>query len=484
MKMRYDILKNFADYRNLFFLCVILFFLGGWLIPVTDPTECCYTLTAKEMLEAGDYFSPRIYGDFWYDKPIFFYWELIAAYKIFGVNEFASRFFPAVFATIGIFLTYYFGRKLFNRKIGLTAAIILATSLEYWYIAHAIITDMTLFCAISLTLVTFYLGYSRKKFSLYYISYAAVGVAVLTKGPIGFLLPGLIILIFLATEKNLSHLLKMHLPKGLLLMFAIISIWYLPMYIMHGQIFFDNFIGVHNFLRASTPEHPEVDVIYYYTIIFLAGFFPYSLPIIFAQIKNFWRKKKLPKLGMRKKFLLIWAVTVFIVFQSFATKYVTYTLPYMMPLAILFALYFAEKEILFQRLAVGSVIMFTVIFFAALPVCEENSGRTEAEIISPLIDENSVVVSYRKKYSGSLVFYLGEKVYRLEDDAGLEKLQPKKFSWTSLNVMPFMNVKDLPQDKKIIILVDNEREKNLQSLSVGQWKFISEIYGGKIYVKE
>ena len=63
---------------------MILFFLGGWLIPVTDPTECCYTLTAKEMLEAGDYFSPRVYGDFWYDKPIFFYWELILAYKIFN----------------------------------------------------------------------------------------------------------------------------------------------------------------------------------------------------------------------------------------------------------------------------------------------------------------------------------------------------------------------------------------------------------------
>ena len=120
------------------------------------------------MLETGDFFSPRIYGDFWYDKPIFFYWELIAAYKIFGVNEFASRFFPAVFATLGIFLTYFFGRKLFNKKIGFTAAIILATSLEYWYIAHAIITDMTLFCAMSVTLMSFYLGYSRKKFLFFF----------------------------------------------------------------------------------------------------------------------------------------------------------------------------------------------------------------------------------------------------------------------------------------------------------------------------
>ena len=52
----------------LFGLSLILFFLGGWLIPITDPTECCYTLTAKEMLASGDWLSPRIYGNFWFDK--------------------------------------------------------------------------------------------------------------------------------------------------------------------------------------------------------------------------------------------------------------------------------------------------------------------------------------------------------------------------------------------------------------------------------
>ena len=72
----------------------ILFMLGNWAIAITDPVESNYTLTATEMLRSGDYVSPRIYGNYWYDKPAFFYWELIAAYKLFGINEFASRFFP------------------------------------------------------------------------------------------------------------------------------------------------------------------------------------------------------------------------------------------------------------------------------------------------------------------------------------------------------------------------------------------------------
>ena len=163
-------------YPILFALCVILFFLGSWWLPITDPTESNYTLTAKEMLQANDYLSPRIYGKFWYDKPIFFYWELILAYGIFGINEFASRFFPAVFATLGVFTTFYFGKKLYGQQVGLFAAIILAANPEYWYLSHAVITDMTLFCAISITLISFYIGYTSGNSKFYYAAYAAAGI--------------------------------------------------------------------------------------------------------------------------------------------------------------------------------------------------------------------------------------------------------------------------------------------------------------------
>ena len=476
-------MENLADKKILLPLCLILFFFGNWLIPVTDPTECCYTLTAKEMLEAGDYFSPRIYGDYWYDKPIFFYWELIAAYKVFGVNEFASRFFPAVFSTLGVFLTYYFGSKIYNRKTGFFAAVILATSLEYWYIAHAIITDATLFCCMSITLMTFFLGYRVKNYKLYYLSYIFSGVAILTKGPIGFFLPGLIILIFFAVQKDLKHLLEMNLLKGTAITFLIAAIWFLPMYLMHGSVFLENFLGVHNFLRATVSEHPETNVFYYYTVIFLIGCLPYNLPVLFGLGKKFLREKNFPTLKLEQKFLLIWALTVFAVFQSFATKYVTYTFPYMMPIAILFAGFFIDKQKIFYRISIGAVIFFTVALFVAIPICERSSSRQVAETISPLVDKNSCVVSYTKTYSGSLVFYLNETVYRLEDAATLNKLKPDKMAWTSLNVMPFMDIKNLPQDKKIIAVVEEKREKKFLELVEGDWKFYKQIDDKKIFLR-
>jgi len=459
-------------------LSLVLFFLGNWLIPITDPTESVYTLTAKEMLAASDWFSPRIYGNFWFDKPIMFYWELLIAYKIFGVNEFAARFFPALFATLGIFLTYFSGTKLYNQKIGFAAAVMLATSLEFWYIAHAVITDMTLLVMFSATLISFFLGYRAGKPQIYLISFAASGVAVLTKGPIGFFLPGLIILIFLAWQGDLKHLQKLFHLKNLLLFVAIISIWYLPMTLIHGTEFIENFFGVHNFLRATVSEYPKTDVWYYYLLISAIGFFPYTVPIIIIAIKNF---RRLPKFDVTDKFLIVWALTVIIFFQLCATKYITYTLPAMIPAMILFAKIFVNRWKMFIAMATGTLIIYPLImFFVALPLTDDNSARREAQIILPLIDDKTCLVSHGKEYSGSLVFYTDKKIYRLETAENFKKIRPQAITWTSKNVMPFMTFDQMPADKKIIAVVSADYDKNFLRNAAGKWKVIGEVEQGEL----
>ena len=475
-------MEKVNPYPILLALCAVLFFLGSWWLPVTDPTESCYTLTAKEMLQARDYFSPRIYGDYWYDKPIFFYWELILAYSMFGVNEFASRFFPACFATLGVFITCFFGTKLYGNKVGFFAAIILAATPEYWYLSHAIITDMTLFCAISVTLISFYFGYTQDKPNYYYISYAAAGVGMLTKGPIAFCLPGLIIFIFLLTEGNLAHILQMNLKKGLPLCFGIAAIWYLPMYIIHGQPFFDNFIGVHNFLRATVSEHPKFDVWYYYTVIFLAGFLPWNLPALYGIAKDFFVNGRRPSIGMTEKFLLIWGLTVPIVFQSFATKYVTYTLPYMMPIAIMFARFFVKHEKMFLRMAAVTVIILTISTFFAISICNDHSGKELSRRLIPNVDEDTRVVMFTRHYSTSLVFYSGLEVTWIERPEKMYRILPQKMTWTSLNVMPMMTTKDLPPNEKIVAVVDSVRSDTFLNAVGGTWIMIDDsVKDYKIY---
>lgn len=477
-----------VNYICLIIVSLILFFLGGWLLPITDPTESVYTLTAKEMLSSGDWLSPRIYGDFWFDKPILFYWELLVAYKVFGVNEFASRFFPAVFATGGLFLTYFFGAKLYNKKIGFAAAVMLATSLEYWYLAHAVITDMTLLVMFSLTLITFFLGYRANRPRLYLISFAASGVAVLTKGPIGFFLPGLIILIFLVWQGDLRHLLKLLRAKNFFVLIAIISVWYLPMTFLHGATFLENFLGVHNFLRATVSEYPKTDVWYYYALISVVGFVPWSIPLLFAAVKKFFRRAelfieegRLPTFETHERFLIVWAACVIIFFQLCATKYITYTLPAMIPIAIFVARYFVNRWRIFIGMAGASLILYPLIFgLVALPVTEDNSARREAQIVSPLLDDKTCLVSHGKEYWGSLVFYTGAKIYRLETKQNFELVKPKPLTWTSKNVMPFMLFEDLPADKKIVAVVSVDFEKSFLDNASGKWELIGEVPKGQL----
>jgi 4-amino-4-deoxy-L-arabinose transferase-like glycosyltransferase len=167
------------------------------------------------MLAAGDWFSPRIYGNYWYDKPVFFYWELLISYSLFGINDFAARFFPSLMSTVAIFLTYWFTRRLYDEKLAFVAALLFGTSVGGWYVGHAIITDMTLYVAECLTLIGFYLGYTEKKPRWWYLAFVAAAAGVLTKGPIGLCMPGLIILVFLAVRRDLKALVSPHILIGL-----------------------------------------------------------------------------------------------------------------------------------------------------------------------------------------------------------------------------------------------------------------------------
>ena len=462
--------------QRLLILCLVMFFVGLNFLPITDPVESNYVLTAKEMVFSGDLFSPRIYGNYWFDKPIMFYWELIASFKLFGISEASARLFPAIFASFGVFLTYFFGKRIYDKKTGMVAAVVLATSLEYWYIAHAVITDMTLFVAFSVVLIAFYLGYSEKKPNYYYISYAAAGIAVLTKGPIGFLLPGTIILLFLLWQRDLRHFLKLRLASGMILFLAIISVWYYPMYLMHGEEFISVFFGTHNALRATVSEHPQFDVCYYYLVIFIAGFIPWVFMVLPATVRKYWKQRKLPVLDMCQKFLLVWGITVPVVFQCFATKYITYTFPYMMPVAILFALYFKEHDKAFQRLAIGTAVVFNILYFAvAVPLCDQNSEKRLAQETENLLNENDLIVSYGRRYPTSFVFYAGREVFRMEDANAIETLKPHGSTWSNTNVMPFIAAEDLPQNQDIIALVGKKKLDDFKSRVTGEWECLKEV---------
>ena len=243
----------------------------------------------------------------------------------------------------------------------------------------------------------------------------------------------------------------------------------------------DNFFGVHNFLRATVSEHPKFDVWYYYTVVFLLGFLPWNLPVLYAQFKKFWRERKLPTFDVKEKFLLTWALTVPIVFQCFATKYVTYTLPYMLPIAILFAGFFVKREKIFYRMAAVTSIILIAATFISIRVCNDFSGKEISQILPKYVDEDTRIVSYRRLYSYSLVYYTGFKIWRIENPEYLHRIRPEKMKWTSLNVMPIMSTAELKDDEKVVAIVDTGETKKFFKAIKGDWTLIDETDNVKIY---
>ena len=483
---------------TLLLLLCAMFFLGNGALSITDQVESNYVLTAKEMLASGDYFSPRIYGSYWYDKPAFFYWELIAAFSLFGTTDFAARLFPGIFASIGVFLTYAFGRQLYDARTGFFAAGILATSVGYWIAAKSVITDTTLFVFLNASLVFFYLGYTRDR-RLYYAAWISAACAVLTKGPVGIVLPGLIILMFLLVRRDIGELQRMK-PLGLGLFVLVGGSWYAGMYALHGTEFISTFFGVHNVLRATVAEHGAWNVWYFYPAIFLIIFFPWSFLLILPLIRRL--RKGLRGIAPDTLFLLIWALGVNAFFQVMATKYSTYTLPALMPFALLTARLLMPYGHVMRRLALsaacivgGTIILFSPIdaldgrIAAALGVPGQSgyrvvelfSGKWQASVLNKYVGEDDVIVSYGE-YQTSVVYYAGHMVYDLIPAAKYAERTSTTVDWRRKYVMPVLTFEELPCDRDVYLLWDKRRNQKIdEHLSPEEWQLLAEEKHIRIY---
>ena len=94
-----------------------LYAVGNSFLPVTDPVESNYALTAKEMVQSGNWLSPQIYHMYWYDKPIMVYWALALSYSVFGITDFAARFPSALFGALSVGLMYQAVRSVSQRRL-------------------------------------------------------------------------------------------------------------------------------------------------------------------------------------------------------------------------------------------------------------------------------------------------------------------------------------------------------------------------------
>lgn len=441
-------------YLTLLFFTLFLYLAGNQLLAITDTAESNYALTAKEMVLSGDWISPRIYGRYWYDKPIFYYWELALSFALFGFNEMAARLPAAILGSASVLFTYWFARRTYGEKTGWLAAIILGTSVECWILSKAVITDSTLFLFMSGAVAFFYLGYTENR-KYYFLCYLFAALATLTKGPIGILLPGLACLLFLLYKKDLKEMAHVHLLSGLVLFILIAGAWYGTMCYLHGKDFLLNFIGVHNVLRATVSEHPSHNKWYFYLIVYFAGFAPWSFFIPFSLYKR-WKEKKLDLRSAHDatQLLLIYGFVVFLFFQLVATKYTTYTFPALFSLSILTALLYKKQDFCIEKAGLACGLVYTVLAVTAAPsIMLNHSGKEIGEALAHM-DTTHKTIAFLDDYRTSAVFYSGKTIYRAEPGDKIASMEPGTLSWNAKNVMPFVAEEKLLDNPDALLITN------------------------------
>ena len=244
-----------------------------------------------------------------------------------------------------------------------------ATSLQYLIQSRLALLDVTLSFFISLSLLFFYLGYkSTRKKRYYLLFFISMALATLTKGPVGTILPLLVIGLYLALAGETKLVRKIPWFWGTIIYLVIAAPWYIIEFLRHGKEFLDNFFLLRTFSRYLTPFEGHGEPIWYFIPVLFFGFFPWSgfLPYSFlylVSLKGKW--KNLP--GKNILFILFWFGVIFVFFSLAKSKLPGYILPLYPPLALavgkLWDDWFSKKR---PNLRKGLIFSFVLFFLLGL----------------------------------------------------------------------------------------------------------------------
>lgn len=322
-----------AQFLTLIALCSVLFWLRLGHLPLIDPDEPFYAETTKEMVERNEWLTPTIFGERQFEKPIFFYWQSMLAWKIFGGGNFAARAPSAAAATLLVLLTWWFGRRAFSPRAGFCAAVVLASGVEFTVMSRLMLTDICLALCISASVFCLWLAINEedKRDKWLILHFVASAFAMLTKGPVGILVPTLGTLCYLWLTKTRSPWRGKGLVLGLLAWVAIAVPWYATMFAKYGMEYWHRFFVHENWERLTSAEHKHSNHWWYYIMILVAG----SLPWIPLLISAIVRTVKEAKTDRRILFLVCWFVPNLIFFTICNSKLPTYTFFLFVTLALI-----------------------------------------------------------------------------------------------------------------------------------------------------
>ncbi len=330
----------------------IIFILDLGKTGLVDETPPLFAAAGRAMSESGDWLTPKVNGMFRFDKPPLMYWLMGFFYSL-PKNQIWDSFgtisarLPSALGSLFLMLmigdTLFCwpqkGDKEFLTPIIASLSFALSPLIIIW--SRTAVSDALLTGTLGISLLLFWRRMASYKNDQCISAWVFLGFAILTKGPVAFVLATLTITSFLFSQKDWKSLLcKINPKKGLLITILISVPWYLIELLKEGKPFWDNFFGYHNFQRYTSVVNNHAEPVWFFLYIMILAslpFTPFLYHGIFRAFQDFFRSLKESSAVSEtlNTYCLCWLISVLIFFSVSATKLPSYWLPAIPATAIL-----------------------------------------------------------------------------------------------------------------------------------------------------
>jgi len=409
--------------RWLLFVPVLIVYIIGMFIDIMAVDAAQYSAMSLEMLETGNFLQLYYRGQDYIDKPPLIFWTSALSFNLFGVSNFSYKLPSVLFTLLGFFATYRLGKLLYNEKVGFYATLILSSCQAWFLINHDIKTDTIL--AACIVVAVWQLSAFLQNQKLIHILYTALGIAgaMLTKGPIGLMVPALAISTHLALKREWRFFFRWEW----VLMLLIIFICLLPMlYGLYMQ--FDLSEGKETYngtitsglrfyfwtqsfgrLTGESTWRNESDPLFF-VHTFLWAFLPWSIFFLVAlwrQLKRFWVKRF--TLSKRQEAITVGGVILPIITFSFSHFKLPHYIFVVLPLAAILTADLLNRLIdedryarIKNNLKVIQAIVVSLLLLVIVVLCTVNFRMTN--VAGWIVGTGSMLLTFYFTFKGKTAF--------------------------------------------------------------------------------
>ena len=323
---------------------LLLAIIGLWLANIghrvlQHPDEGRYAEIAREMAVTGDWVTPRLDGLKYFEKPPLQYWITAATFRVFGAHEWTARLWPVIAGMVAALAIAWAGVRLGGPLLGLAAGLALAGTLWQVALSQILTLDAMLSALLAVGFAAFVVAqraeatFASRRAAMW-LTWAAMAGATLTKGLIGVVIPGAVLVLYALINRDFKVWRRLHLASGIGLYLFLTAPWFVLVGAANPE-FFDFFFIHEHFQRFLTNTHRRNGSLLYFVPLLAAGLLPWLTLLLFG-VRRAWQEGVPNALGFSwQRFALVWAAFVFVFFSVSGSKLPSYILPMFPPLALI-----------------------------------------------------------------------------------------------------------------------------------------------------